>query len=261
MAADPESFPKQLAVDFHPLAPGSGLGEQADEAIHLLAEHGFVAAVGVHQRHIGELAVMARQPHIVEYCPNDPGRFGDAIKVQNWLHKGRAMVGLYATKWDRQLDEAQLPDITSRQVIQVAYGWFGPETNKHIPDAGITTAYRVGESGRRLARESRLDASDKFKLGLPLGRLVVSVATNMYAIEPDTISLETWESNGANALYDILGFVQPEGVEPVEDVRPTLKPVGTVVNGHTVFLGEDKNGQPTNMVKDRRLFKVLNQAA
>ncbi len=168
------------------------------------------------------------------------------------------MVGIYASKWPEPFQLDNLPDVPERGLIQVAYGWFGPEQNKHIPEADITTAYRVGEGGRRLSRERRFDEADKFKLGLPLGELVVAVATAQYGLPVEKISLETWESNGANELYDQLGFVQPDDVEPQPDVRPTLKEVGNEINGNIVYHDLEKG---KNMVADRRLFKALVRAA
>jgi hypothetical protein len=211
----------------------------------------------VQEEHLEELAEMSGQSHIVEFCKSDPGRFGDKPKVQEWLQKRRVMVGIYAVQDQKDsVDFADPATFRSENLTQVAYAWFGPETDKEGNDTGeITTAYRVGEAGRELSRERRHDKDDKFKLGLPLGRLVTAVATGVYGVDAERITLETWASNLANELYDLLGFVLTgEREEP----RPTLEEVGTVINGNVVYFDEKKR---CNMVVDTRLFKRLARTA
>jgi hypothetical protein len=259
MARAEVSYPTSFAPDLRLLTPDMGLGDHADGALYDLAEHGFVAALGVHERQLGRLATMASEPHIQEYCPSDSERrFSTPEMAQEWQLKGRVMVGIYDVEGHATaLDVDDIPYIGSDELSQVAYGWFGPETNEHIPTAPITTAYRVGERGRLLSRLRRHSETDHFKLGLPLGRLVTAAALNIYDVRPSELSLETWKSNGANSLYDILGFVQPEGVESVDDVRPTLRPIGDTVNGNVVYFDLKKK---RHMVGDTRLFKVLANA-
>lgn len=251
MATAEVLYPTNFVDEFIPLVPGSGWGEEFDFALWELEMRGFVVALGVHDDFLGDLANMASQRHITEYCPSDPGRFGDRKKVRDWLEKGRVMVGIYAVN-DREkgIDFTNPAVFTRENLEQVAYAWFGPETDDEgNPTKTITTAYRVGEAGRRLARERRLDENDKFKLGLPLGRLAIAAATDIYGVEEDDITLETWASNAANILYDLLQFV--ETGRKVE-ARPTLEPVGTVINGNEVYYDEARQ---QNMVLDCRLYK------
>ena len=79
-------------------------------------------------------------------------------------------------------------------------------------------------------------------------------------MDPETtdISMMTEDSNDANSLYDRLGFVQEPDFEPLPHVRRTQHPVGTVIKGHKVYFDSEKG---CNVVEDRRLFKVLFDAA
>jgi len=251
MATAEVLYPKDFAPEFVPLVPDSGWGEEFDFALRELEAHGFVVALGVHGDFLDDLSDMAKQEHIIDFCSSDPDRFGDKKKVEEWLQKGRVMVGIYATR-EGTLDFTDPATFATENLQQVAYSWFGPE--KHDPTK-ITTAYRVGAAGRQLAYERRFSDDDKFKIGLPMGQLVTAVATQIYGAEGKDITLETWASNKANELYDILQFMQT-GTK--EDVRPTTKPVGTVINGNVVYYDEKRK---RNMVKDTRLYKQLTRTA
>lgn len=249
------NYPTQFVPELRFLTSEDNLGDRADEAIDNLAAHGFVIAEGVHLSQVGRISEMAGEQHIVEYCPNDKRRFGSIEKVAAWLGKGggRGMVSIFEViDEDRPLSEDDIRSLNADDVSQVAYGWSGFGVNEHIPGADITTAYRVGQRGRELAYERRNGEEDRFKLGLPLGELVIATAVLRYGADPRQISLEAWESNKANGLYDTLGF-GPTAVKQ-EDVRPTLEEVGTVVSGNEVFFDESAGN---NMVRDTRLFRVL----
>lgn len=249
------NYPTTFASELHFLTEEDNLGDRASQAISTLAEHGFVAAEGVHLSQVGSIAAMAGERHIVEYCPNDLKRFGSEEKVATWLGKGggRGMVGIFEVVGeDDPLSVGDIHALTSNDVSQVAYGWSGFGVNEHIPGADITTAYRVGRRGRELALERRVDEDDRFKLGLPLGELVIATAVLRYGADPSEISLEAWRSNKANGLYDTLGFGPTLAEE--DDIRPTLEERGTRIDGHEVFYdpAADKN-----MVQDTRLFRRL----
>ena len=259
MATYPTTFTPELRF----LTPSDDLGERGSEAVSSLAAHGFVVATGVYEPQVDNLASIAQEPHVEEYCPNDGvKRFVKGDIIVGWLGKGggRGMVSIYdIVDGNRSLDESDIialnrpgRDWGDAELAMDAYGWSGAEKNKHVPGADITTAYRVSSRGRELAFNSRSEGGeDRFRLGYPLGELVIATAVKKFGADPAKISLETWGSNKANDLYDQLGFVE---VARQEDIRPTLKAVGTVINGHEVYLDEETGG---NHVADVRLFKVL----
>ena len=174
--------------------------------------------------------------------------------MRKWLKKGtgRIMAGIYAVNGeDGLLDEDRVAVLSAEDLTQVAYGWFGAEPNPHMPSGvDITTAYRVGQQGRELARRRRINPERPLRLGLSIGKAVLAVATELYGIAPERIGLETWESNvAANDLYDVLGF---RLVASQDDVRPTLEQAGTRIGNRVVFHHLAKI-----LVQDKRLYKVL----
>lgn len=250
-------YPTALAEDLTFLTPDMGLGERADAALADLHEHGFVAAAGLTEYHAGSLAVIAAEPHIVEYCPNDKKRFGTLAATAKWVGKGggRGMVGIYTVEGNNgePLSAADIENITSQDVHMVADGWSGYDLNKHIPGADITTAYRSSREGQELARARRNGPEDKFGLGMPLGELVIASGVSLYGVDPRQISLETWDSNEkAVALYERLGFVHRASHY---DIRPTLKPVSTEVGDNLVYELDGKH-----VVNDIRRFYVLGES-
>jgi hypothetical protein len=254
MAIATVEYPTSFTPELRPLQPGYGLSEPTDTLLQELRAHGFVMAVGVHESQLDNLADMASQPHIREFCPNDVGRFGSEPRVRKWQQKGtgRVMVGIYAVNGESgPLDEDRVASLRAEDLTQVAYGWFGAEPTPHMPPGvDITTAYRVGQQGRELARKRRTNPEQLLSLGLSIGKAVLAVATELYGIAPERIGLETWESNeAANKLYDLLGF---QLVAAEEDVRPTLQRAGSNIRNKIVFHRLAKI-----LVQDRRLYKVL----
>lgn len=246
-------YPTTFETSFEPIALDRDLGERGNDAIASLARHGFVVATGVHEAHLDDLAGMAAEPHIVEYCPSDQEKFVSRESIAVWLGKGggRGMVAICATLHDGPLLQRDIEDIAAEEVEMVAYGWSGYKPNGHIPGADITTAYRVGSRGRELAYDCRRGPEDRFKLGRPLGELVVATAVEVYGAERGQLSLETWESNKAAVeLYRDMGFVQPAGVEAVPSIRPTLRQPGEVINGQVVYRYNDEGPA---LVRDNRL--------
>ncbi len=195
---------------------------------------------------------------MAEYCANDGTRFGTLKATKKWIAKGggRGLVAIYTVGGNtgQELTEADLAQLTSDDVHMVADGWSGFDLNKHIPGADITTAYRNSEEGTRLAYERRKGPDDKFKLGLPLGELVIGAGIGLYGAAAKKVSLETWGTNTkARTLYEQMGF---ELVATKEDTRPTLKPVSTVINGNVVY-EEIREGKSVHLVEDIRCFYKL----
>ena len=238
------NYPNTLAPKVELLVPGTGLGERADASLEALHAHGFVAGVGLTEAQGGSFAVMAGQRHIREMCPNDLGRFGTPALRREWQSKGRGFAGIY----DVQKNEGQplsvedVLAIDEDELQAVVWGWSGEETNKHIKGADVTTAYRVGERGRELARERGL------KLGIHLGEVVLGTAVNVFGAPAERISLEAWEMNSpALAIYDAMGFEKKAVSKP--EYRPTMHRLGDVVNAQTVQEVEIK-GKLVNGILD-----------
>jgi hypothetical protein len=170
---------------------------------------------------------MATQPHIVEYCPNDSTRFGTEPAVRKWVGKngGRQVMALSKI----QANGDRRP---------IGYGWEGMGECEELPDNPITFAVRLGKEGIGQG------------LAVPFTTLIVAGSAALSGANPKKVGLETWGSNKAVGVYEKAGFVP---VFSKQDVRPTLHPVGTVVNGAVVFAGEFK-GRAANMVEDTRFY-------
>lgn len=234
-------FPTAFVPKMEVLSPDMGLGAEIDETLQSFQERGIVVGHGLTPRLANSLAESAMQPHIVEFCPSQPDRFGDPQLAETWQGKGRMMVTLNQVKGleNRSLSDADLRAVREEDTYDLAHGWAGLQQNTHIPDADVTTAYRVVECGlhRGLAR--------------PLGKMVVDLTTVLYDVEPERVSLETWASNTyAVRTYLKLGFAK---LAEAPDVRPTLQKQGRKVNGHEVF-AVTEHGVTVYKVPDTRLF-------
>lgn len=250
-------YPTNLSQELTFLQPDTGLGERADASLATLHEHGMVAALGLTPYHAGSIAVLAGQNHIREYCPSDiKTRFGSSIQAERWQRKGRMLVGIYlATDMGGAPVSAEAArDATDEQIRLLAYGWAGPEKNNMIPDAPITTAYRVGKEGIVRAREARHATSghSPLRLGHALTELVVAGAVTRFGTPAAAISLEAWESNApARKLYEEVGF-DPQA--STEDTRPTLVPAGRRIGHNIVYFD---HALQERRVADTRVFYRL----
>ncbi len=245
MANYPTDFEAKLQV----LTPSMDVGERGHAQIVNLAELGLVAVTGIDIYHAGTLASIASQDHIREFCPKDEteSRFGTLASTRKWLAKGggRGMAWIGDVPGhEGPLTDADLRMLEIEDVKLLAYGWSGREENEHIPEADITTAYRVSAEGQRRA-----------KLGLALTELMVASAVHVFGADPEQISLETWAGNErARSIYQKAGFIALATLEG--EKRPTLQPVGTRINGETVF-AEGKDDTIVNVVRDTRIFQRL----
>jgi len=163
------------------------------------------------------------------------------------------LVGYVVTQFDPGDSlEGKYHRLTMADLEPVEWSWYGYKHNDHLPDAHVTTAYRVGERGQQAARERRIDDQDTFKLGLPLGQITTAFALQ-HGVNWYELSLETNASNiHANKLYDLMHYREDPDVPPEDIVRPTLHRAGEIINGHAVYFDEE---QGRNMVRDKRLYK------
>jgi ribosomal protein S18 acetylase RimI-like enzyme len=234
-------YPMELA-DSATLLDGSGdLGSRGNASVAKLTEHGLQATVGLDVSTIQALLGATAEEHIVEFCPTDRRRFAGVAACREWVGKHRAFVAI--------------TDASSAALL--AYGWSGPDKNKHVPGADITTAYRVTRAGQVATKRVRESADANFRLGMHIGELVIATAVHRFDAAPNTVSLETWGTNGAaRHLYELLGFVQLDSAPNEPATRPTLLPVDADVRGNVVRVHE--SGDPlTRVVDDERCFYVL----
>lgn len=219
-------FPDAFAEQMQPLPQDLG-SQAANDAARSLAERGFIVEAGITPYLAGAIGQMATQSHIVEYCPNDSTRFGTEAAVRKWVGKngGRQVLAI-----------SKIQENGNRRPI--GWGWEGMSACEELPDNPITFAVRLGEEGTQQG------------LAVPFTMLIVAGSAALSGANPREVGLETWGSNKAVGVYEKAGFV---AVTSREDVRPTRQPVGTVINGNTVFVGELKS-KPANMVRDTRHY-------
>jgi hypothetical protein len=234
-------YPSELADSATLLDSSAGLGPRGNASIAKLTEHGLRATVGLDVPTIEALLGVTAEEHIVEFCPTDRRRFANVAACQEWVGKHRAFVAI--------------TDASSAALL--AYGWSGPDKNKHVPGADITTAYRVTRAGQVATKRVRESGDASFRLGMHIGELVIATAVHRFGAAPDGVSLETWGTNGAaRHLYELLGFVQLDSAPNEPATRPTLLPVDADVRGNVVRLSASGDPQ-ARVVDDERCFYVL----
>jgi hypothetical protein len=240
-------YPTELVDSATLLDTSTNLGSRGNAAVGALLEHRLQSSVGIDLSTIDRLVGVTNEDHIVEFCPTDRRRFADVAACREWVQKERAFVAI--------------TDAATSELL--AYGWSGPDKNKHIPGADITTAYRVTRAGQSATKRARELGDTNFRLGMHIGELVIATATNLYDAPPDTVSLETWGTNGAaRHLYELLGFVQLDSAPNEKALRPTLKPMNSVV-GNAVVRADPSNPEDLSrrVVDDERCFYVLRNYA
>jgi hypothetical protein len=254
-------YPTEIAPQPHFLTSTDNLGERANASLQILQEHGFVVGVGMTEAFQPQVAAIAEEPAVVEYCPNDKKRVGTLEALHKWQSKGRGAVVVYATG---EFDTSGMSPEDMQQLAEegyleaVAYGWSGAEPNKHIPGGDITTAYRGSLRATELARQRSEKGHPLRRMGLHLGELVLGTAVHHFGAKAAAITEENWTSNiPAVRLYTGeggLGFVVREVGEP--EYRPSTKRVGELVNGHKVTA--KMNGEKmTKVVLDQRAYGQL----
>ncbi len=184
-------FPTEFSQHTKPVM-ADGLNKAAKEALQELADKGYQVRYGLTDEYANNIAKMALEPSIKEYCPNDCGeRFASLGATESWLAKGRVAFLLLQSK--------------SNKLELVGYGWAGAGTSLHVPDGETTFALRIGEVGQGQG------------LATPFARLIINSSAAMY--DAKNFWLETWHSNGgAVHIYHKLGF---ENVDETADERLT----------------------------------------
>lgn len=188
------NFPKEFTKQ--PEVLDQDLGSLGNEALKKLNLKGYDVALGLNEDYADAISVMARQLHIVEYCPKDKTqkRFASRDSAEEWLGKasGRA-VFLFLKKIE---DDHQL----------AGYAWSGYDQNLEMAEYPITSAYRLGVNA--LGR------------GLAADYIQTVVSATRALLTNESIGLETWQSNPALHIYKKLGFFVLK--HSLKEWRPTL---------------------------------------
>ena len=169
--------PTELQANVQPLPEAIDQAELHERGLYVV--NGLTAALGA------QLVERSREPHIVEYCPNDSGgRFGDLQRIAKWQSKGRLALPLVRGLGNGALELA-------------GFGWMGPgtpgEDEPPIPGAETTFAIRLyqGAFGQGNA--------------LPYTRAIL--AANQAISGDSGVWLEAWGDNEpAVRTYEHAGF-------------------------------------------------------
>lgn len=197
-------YPDTFAEHTTPL-PLDKMGTRAADAAAELALHGFEVHTGLTPEHAKSMSLIAQQPSIREYCPNDStNQFATPESTDAWLREGDETLHMYGRgvflllHWG-DADTAQL----------AGYGWTGPEASDRVPGGQVTFAVRMNEAfqGNRAAR--------------PFTTLILAGSAALYGAK--SVWLEAWGSNTrATRTYEDAGFLHhPDASEFA--VRPSVK--------------------------------------
>lgn len=208
-----ETFPNKLTDE--PERLEAGLGDLGNAALQELAGRGYEVAAGLNEYYAGAISVMARQEHIVEYCPGDATdrRFATLESTEKWLQKagGRAVFLLL----QRSAGEPSATRLAG-------YGWTGYEEAPRFGAYPVTSAYRLGD----IALNQGLYAH--------YVQAVVSATKRLFTAEG--LGLETWQTNWrATRVYKERRFYEL-GVDP-EESRPSLLADDGMVLDSRVYMG------------------------
>lgn len=233
-------FPKEFAYELEIWTPDMAETSELEDTLSTLQERGVVAARGLTPELVAALGVVSNQGHIVEYCEDEPQRFGTENRARTWQEKGGEFFSFHDVDGfaGEPLSRNDLASVQEADLMLRMYGFARPKQNDHILGTGITTAFRATEMG--------LDR----RLATPLIKFVMGATIQRHRLDPRMLSLDTWESNrDAVPLYERRGFTL---VNRERTKRGTLHVPGTTINGHRVEIDPEKANR--NIVTDYRLF-------
>jgi hypothetical protein len=239
-------FPTELASELEIWMPDRAGDARLENTLIALQERGVVAARGLTPELTWSLGVVAHQSHIVEFCGDEPERFGTENRSKEWQRQGGEFFSLHEVDGheDKALTDRDLATVQEADLKVIGYGFSRPEVPlvagfDRVPGADITVAYRMTELGRD-RKLSELFA--QFVVGATLAR--------HEEIDPETIWLKTWESNPrVTRPCRRTGFTQ---VLRTFAMRSTLQEVGVRINGKEVKIDPDNPDRHT--VIDPLLF-------
>lgn len=176
--------------------------QQLDIDQSALKANGFEVLMGLSEELAEQLVEASKEPHVAEFCPNDPGkRFGSVDKIRAWQEKGRLALPLVV--------------YTGNGAPELAgFGWMGPqepgEDEMTLPGAKTTFAMRLYERavGKGIAA--------------PYAGAILAAHEVMYGNEG--VWLETWADNAkAVATYERVGFKSQGLLLMPESQRPAYR--------------------------------------
>ena len=165
-----EPYPTKFLEGTQALLPERMQQEDRD-ALAALAEHEYEIRYGLTAAYAGSVAVLAREPHIVKYCPEDSTaeRFDTIPDAENWLERSGGRAVFLLLKDDERVQRL------------AGYGWTGPMAAGEEADPATEFAFRIGEAskGHHLAR--------------PFGNLILAASRSMHGAHD--FRAVTWRSN------------------------------------------------------------------
>jgi hypothetical protein len=210
-------MPTALVAELQPLP--EDLGVRGNQARVNLARKGLFVFAGMTREIVASTGIIAQQPHVAEYCPNDVNRHGTIERTQLWLPKHGGRAALPLMKYDgvepfnfADLVDEELTDLS--QVIdpakcrQVGMGWTGHEPSEQ-KKTGMYSTF-----AERIAIELKGQ-----RASVDYAVAIVAGSTALYGT--DEIGCQTYKSNRASHGYELAGFSFVPGTEE-EVMRPTL---------------------------------------
>lgn len=215
----------QVGFEERPQVLTKDIGAKGNTALARLEDKGLTVVTGLTRYFAGAIGVMARQPHIREFCPKDATseRYESEASTERFL-KSKGGLAMFL------LLSQVVEDARSFSGRLDGYAWTELAPCKELPDHPIASIYRIGEhaTGKGLSRD--------------FVQTVVSATHAHYAPEAG-IGLQVWKSNFAVKVYQDVGFeIQPNPDETLK-LRPTL----------------DANAE-NGLVPDTRLFMAYDSS-
>lgn len=239
-------MPTALAEQLQPLP--QELGVRGNQARLNLARKGLFVFSGLTREIVSSTGIMAQQPHITEFCPNDSNRFGSIQRAEGWVkkHGGRAFFPLMRYVGEREFDFSSMSPTQLELMVdgvhpdvcrQVGSGWTGHEPSEQKKTAMPFTF------AERLSQETKGQ-----RASVDYAVMIVAGTAAMHGVAE--IGCQTWKSNNASNTYERAGFHFVPGTEETA-MRPTLvRPGPEKVEDVRLFMAFDPAMLDTPMPRD-----------
>jgi hypothetical protein len=248
------TYPTELAPRLTFLTPAIDLGERGNAALQAVNQAGFVAAVGLTRPFLPHVRQAARDKQVREYSWDDEEHFRTVASARRWHSCGRGVVGLFAVEMDAtNMSPKELAMLEAyRAMPQEAWAW----ASRNNGTVDVACRLSAGAEGKVLAPKDAKTPTP-FPLRAHFGELVLGAAVKLFGSPPDKVRLTHWDSNAAKTRYFPAG---PDNgfatVDRTPLIRPTLRPVGEIINGSPVRQSM-KGKYPIRIVQDLRVTSRL----
>jgi hypothetical protein len=181
-----EAYPRDFFEQERALVP-ERMQEEDRDAIESLAHNGYEVKYGLTAGYAGSIAVMAMEPEIAQFHPDDHmERFTTIDDTERWLEYGRAVFLLLK-------HGEYVPKLAG-------YGWTSPQQNPAYSRSETHFAMRISEQ-----EETGVEVFSDWKLvAAPFGRLIIAASRDMHGAHD--FWLETWQQDPTRFAYDEIGF-------------------------------------------------------